>query len=42
MGFSPARQWGGLKRADNAESQVFDPTSMRDRAEGAIDSATGF
>jgi hypothetical protein len=33
---------GDLKRADDAESQVFDPTSMRDRAEGAIDSATGF
>ena len=31
-----------LKRADDAERQEFDPNAMIEKAEEAIDSATGF
>jgi hypothetical protein len=30
-----------LKRADDAETEVFDPCAMEDSASEAIDSATG-
>jgi hypothetical protein len=41
-GIDPASDGRDLKRADDAESQEFNPDAMRDAAEGAIDSATGF
>jgi hypothetical protein len=41
-GADPPNDGGDLKRADDAERQEFNPDAMRDAAERAIDSATGF
>jgi hypothetical protein len=41
-GVDPPADGEDMRRADDAESQTFNPDAMRNAAEGAIDGATGF